>query len=113
MRKLPRQRLLCGPPSPLPVDTASSGHTTTAVSGLDAAGFRQDLAARLSAIHVSAASFRPFTPEGNLHCILPHAQFYSLETNGISLVTWVQALAAGVGVPNVQCPSCQVELSAP
>ncbi len=85
----------------------------TAVSGLDAAGFRQDLATHLSAIHASAANFRSFTSEGDLHCILPHAQFYDLETNGVPLVTWVQALATGVDVPNVQCTSCQVELSSP
>jgi acetyl esterase/lipase len=46
-------------------------------------------------------NFAYFTATGELHCILPLAEFYSYETNGARFVEWVAALAAGEAVETV------------
>lgn len=81
----------------------------TAVSGLGPEGFAADLTTHLNTIHAAAPNFRSFTPEGDLHCILPRPQFYSRETGGVRLVEWVKALAEGQDVANVQCETCTVD----
>lgn len=84
----------------------------TAVSGLDATGFATDLATHLSSIHAEVPNFRSFTAAGDVHCILPGAQFYSRETAGVRFMDWVTALAEGQDVANVQCETCQVDFGA-
>ena len=54
----------------------------------------------------SAGNFRSFTAGGDLHCILPRAEFYTYSANGVRFVDWVAALAAGQGVNNVACTDC-------
>ncbi|MCP5095360.1 MAG: pectinesterase [Chloroflexi bacterium] len=77
-------------------------------NGAPADGFRADLAAHLSSVHLEAPNFRSYTASGDLHCILPRSQFYSQEANGVRLVDWVQALANGTAVNSVQCETCAV-----
>lgn len=77
--------------------------------GGEAADFPADLAASLSQIHSQAANFRSYTAAGDLHCITPRSQFYSLETNGVRLRDWVTNLATGQTVADVACDSCAIQ----
>lgn len=76
-----------------------------AIGGLPG-DFPGALADSLNAIHTQAGNFRSFTAEGTLHCITPRPQFYTLETEGVSFLAWIEALAASEAVDNVKCPAC-------
>ncbi len=54
----------------------------------------------------SAGGFRSYTEGGNLHCVIPRAEFYTYQTNGVSLRDWVADLKAGTPVNNVKCTAC-------
>jgi len=53
-----------------------------------------------------AGNFRYYTEGGSLHCIIPRAEFYSYQTNGISVRSWVEKLADNQPVNNVVCTEC-------
>lgn len=84
------------------------GRYYVAVGG-EVEDFPGALAASLSAIHAQAANFRSYTAAGSLHCIMPRLQFYTLETEGVRFRDWVDDLAHGRSVPDVQCPTCAVK----
>ncbi len=69
-------------------------------------GFAPAQEANLAEIHDRADNFRSFTAAGDLHCILPRASFYRLETGGMLIRDWVADLAAGRQVDNVRCRDC-------
>ncbi len=48
-----------------------------------------------------APNFRYYTAPGSLHTILPRPEFYTLETNGVTVRDWLAALLAGEDVENV------------
>lgn len=56
-------------------------------------GFAAGLQASLDEIHRQAGNFYSYTDNGDRHCILKHAAFYSRETNGVRVRDWVAALA--------------------
>ncbi len=54
----------------------------------------------------SAGGFRYYTEGGDLHCILPRAELYTYQTNGVRLTDWIANLATGKPVSNVVCTAC-------
>lgn len=75
----------------------------------DPDGLADALATSLTTIHEASPNFRSYTASGDLHCIMPRQQFYSLETNGVAFRDWVADLADGKAVASVKCDECQHE----
>lgn len=75
--------------------------------GGDPARFGNDLQAHLSEISANAPNYRAYVAAGDRHCIIPFAEFYTVETNGVRLTDWMADLAAGIPVSNVYCESCE------
>jgi hypothetical protein len=72
-------------------------------SGVD---YREALRRNLRDLAGSARNFRSFTAGGNLHCIIPRAEFYSYAANGVRLRDWVANIATGQNVNSVACVNC-------
>ncbi|MEM7113682.1 MAG: pectin acetylesterase-family hydrolase [Chloroflexota bacterium] len=73
----------------------------------DPDGLAAAIATSLTTIHSQSPNFRSYTASGDLHCIMPRHQFYSMETNGVLLRDWVSDLATGQSVDSVKCEECQ------
>lgn len=69
--------------------------------GFSGVPYPEALRANLRDISRGASNFRSYTMYGDLHCILPRAEFYTYTMGSARLLTWVAALAAGEGVTNV------------
>jgi len=59
------------------------------------------------AIEATGVLLHSYTAPGDGHGILEFADFYALEVNGVRLVDWVAALAAGAPLDDVHCTECQ------
>ena len=46
-------------------------------------------------------NFRYYIAPGSLHTVLPRPEFYTLETNGVTVRDWLAALLAGEDVENI------------
>ncbi|MCU0512462.1 MAG: pectinacetylesterase family protein [Anaerolineae bacterium] len=62
----------------------------------------------LADIGGAASNFDAFTAGGDTHCITPTPDFYSYAVDGLRLVDWVAALAAGDEIDSVTCTDCTV-----
>jgi hypothetical protein len=69
--------------------------------------------ASIHEIAESTPNFRYFIGDGERHCIVPSNRFFTLETEGQSLVDWVSRLLAGEAVENVACSGCEPQPVAP
>lgn len=74
--------------------------------GFSGTEFREALRLNLRDISNRAGNFRYYTQGGDLHCIIPRAEFYTYEVNGVRLRDWVADLAAGRNVSSVSCRDC-------
>ncbi len=74
--------------------------------GFSSVPYSDALKANQRDIARSAGNFRSFTAGGDLHCILPRAEFYTYSANGVRFRDWIAALAAGQGVNTVACTDC-------
>ncbi len=52
------------------------------------------------------ANFRSYTGWGNIHCLTPRTEMYTVQTNGVRFLDWMTSLASGQPVSNVQCRDC-------
>jgi Pectinacetylesterase len=57
----------------------------------------------ISSIEAASPNFRYYTMSGEKHCITPYDEFYTYEVDGVKLVDWVNDLANGVDVDNIDC----------
>jgi len=51
--------------------------------------------------HDETANFLSFTAPGQQHCILPYANFYTVEADGIRLVDWLDGMVNGETVAHM------------
>jgi hypothetical protein len=51
-------------------------------------------------------NFFSYTAGGTMHVLSTRPQFYTIEVNGVRLVDWVAALAAGEAIEDVLCTDC-------
>lgn len=79
----------------------------TAVGG-NPDNYERDFEAQLAEIHAGASNFRSFTVGGDVHCILPTANFYRYAIDGISFRDWIADLATGNTVESLHCDDCSV-----
>ena len=57
-------------------------------------------------IATRAPNYFNFHAPGDPHCVLPYAEFYTHETNGVRLVDWVDGMLADEPIENVRCAEC-------
>jgi hypothetical protein len=67
--------------------------------------------ARMRAVHAEidakSPNYSSFIAAGSDHCTINYASFYSLESNGVRVVDWVNDVVNDVKVENVDCdPDC-------
>lgn len=74
--------------------------------GFSGVEYREGLRQNVRDIANRARNFRSYTQGGDLHCILPRAEFYSYAVNGVRFRDWIADLAAGRPLNNVACTNC-------
>jgi hypothetical protein len=57
----------------------------------------------LEDLHKAAPTFRSYTAAGKMHTVLGKPEFYTLETAGVPLRTWLADFVAGRPVADVDC----------
>ncbi len=60
----------------------------------------------MSGLTANLPNFRAYQSWGNLHGILPAADFYAYQVKGVRLRDWLADLIAGQSVQNVACSDC-------
>lgn len=50
---------------------------------------------------------RTYIAPGEQHCIIPYENFYTVESNGVLLTDWINALVAGEIPDSVRCTDCE------
>ena len=53
--------------------------------------------------HQKASNFRSFLAQGDQHCILPYTEFFTKETQGMTVSEWVADMVDGQPVENITC----------
>jgi hypothetical protein len=76
-----------------------------AMGGGDAMEWSTKMQDNLAEIEAGAPSFRYYLAADYKHCILPHAELYSVEVGGKKLVDWLGDVIEDVPVESVSCVS--------
>jgi hypothetical protein len=74
--------------------------------------FSSTLLQTLDHIQQEAPNFHSYTADGVMHCITPRPEFYTLATEGIPFVTWLERLVAGEPLETVACQACNRDAQA-
>ena len=86
-------------------------HDRNAARSLEAMSGERDLLARIdaneAAIEDSGVALHSYTAPGDDHGIFEYPAFYELEVEGVALVDWIAALAAGDPLDDVHCEDCE------
>jgi Pectinacetylesterase len=69
-------------------------------------GWSAGMKANVKATAEGAPNFRAYTAEGEQHCILPFDNFYTVETGGTKLTTWLSDMVNDRPVANASCEGC-------
>lgn len=69
--------------------------------------------ASLDDIQSRADNFSDFVPPGEQHCILPYANFYTVEANGVKLTDFLRDRAAGKPPASVRCQGTECDGATP
>lgn len=77
-----------------------------AMGGTDNVAWNQQMLASVQKIMSSTPNFRAFIAQGQQHCILPFANFYTTESNGKKLTSWMKDAIDGKMPESVQCANC-------
>jgi hypothetical protein len=73
------------------------------MGGGDVQTWSSQMLASLDNIEASTNNFASFVPSGELHCILPHEDFYTVSANGTMLVDWFRELLSTGSVVSAKC----------
>ena len=71
-----------------------------------AAGWSERMLASTGRITESTENFHNYQAPGEQHCVIVQENFYDVESNGVRLVDWIQALVDGAALPDVACADC-------
>jgi hypothetical protein len=69
--------------------------------------------ASIDEIESRAENFSAFIAPGDQHCILPYANFYTVEANGVKLVDWLTELLTEGSVDSVRCEGVECDGDTP
>lgn len=77
------------------------------LGGLTDFALKDLLDANFADINNAVDNFDSFTVGGDTHCVTLSPEFYTFAAEGVRLVDWVAALAAGEEVDTVSCTECE------
>jgi hypothetical protein len=77
-----------------------------AMGGGDASAWSSQMKASFAKIEAAIPNFRAFIAPGDVHCIIPRNDFYSVESAGTRLVDWITAMVNDKPVSSVTCDGC-------
>jgi hypothetical protein len=81
------------------------------MGGGDAFEWSQKMRAHVGEIEMATTNFSSYIAPGYQHCILPYANFYDVESNGVRLVDWLSDAVSDTPVESIQCdPDCGAPL---
>lgn len=86
----------------------------TAMGGSDVAAWSSQMQASIADIETRAPNFASFTAPGEQHCILPYANFYTVQADGVRLVDWLRGMLDGESAPaSVACQGAECDAETP
>src|SRR5690606_18511330 len=71
-----------------------------------AEGWSEKMLTSIERIEANTTKFAAFMPESEQHCILPFANFYTIEADGVLLVDWLDAMINDQPIDTEACPLC-------
>lgn len=84
-----------------------------AMGGGDVTAWSMQMQASIDQIEQRAPSFDSFIAPGEQHCILPYDNFYTVQSNGTKLTTWLADKLAGKTVESVRCQGAECDAATP
>ncbi len=69
--------------------------------------------ASISEIEKRAPNFSAFIAPGEQHCIVPAANFYTVQADGVSLVDWLGQMITDGSVESVKCQGVECDAVTP
>lgn len=78
-----------------------------AMGGGDADAWAAKMQASLDEAKAGAVNFRAFVAAGDQHCILPYANFYTMEAAGVVVSDWVTDMVDDQPIDHVHCDPCE------
>jgi hypothetical protein len=54
-----------------------------------------------------AENFQYYIAPGVQHCIIPYENFYTISSDGVLLVDWIQDMVNGEDVGSIECADCE------
>lgn len=86
----------------------------TAMGGAGgAAAWSTQMQASIAEIEERAANFSSFTAPGEQHCIVPFDNFYTVESNGVRLIDWLDEMLTEGSAESVACQGDECEMPTP
>ena len=76
------------------------------MGGGTAAQWSEQMVQSVDSIIKAAPTFRAFMPDGKKHCIIPYAELYTYEVNGVKLIDWLTDWVNDKAVSNQRCKTC-------
>ncbi|HKE17216.1 MAG TPA: pectin acetylesterase-family hydrolase [Kofleriaceae bacterium] len=67
----------------------------------------------VSEIESRAPNFSAFIAPGEQHCILPYDNFYTVESNGVTLIDWLNEMLTTGGVASTKCQDTECDGDTP
>jgi hypothetical protein len=78
-----------------------------AMGGGDARAWSEKMYAHVAKAEEGAENYHAFIAPGERHCIILFNEFYTVESNGVRLVDWINGLiAGGDDIESVYCEDC-------
>jgi hypothetical protein len=77
-----------------------------AMGGGDANAWSEQMKASFAKIEAAVPSFHTFVAPGNVHCIIPYNEFYTVESNGTRLIDWITDMVSDKPITSVACDGC-------
>lgn len=84
-----------------------------AMGGGDVTAWSAQMVASIDEIESRAPTFDSFIAPGEQHCILPYDNFYTVESNGVKLTSWLKERLGGKTVPSVRCQGAECDAATP
>lgn len=80
-----------------------------AMGGSGAEEWSQLMRSSIAEIEERAPNFAAYTAPGDQHCIVPYANFYTVQANGVRLVDWLRSMIEKASFDSVMCQGAECE----
>ena len=81
------------------------------MGGRDAYEWSQKMRAHVTEIEGLTPNFSSYIAPGYQHCIIPYENFYTIESDGVRLVDWLNDAVTDKPIESIDCdPNCGAPL---